>query len=239
MTNNPTIDGVSLLPCPFCGQPGRSDSGFGLCESINYAWCTNQDCFLSDGVDMGVTLENWNTPRAPAGDRQPLVLPNKMTPSGYDSEGSIGLRQGWNDFHDAMGKLGPLYTTPPELAALQSTIAQLEAEAMYAAAGYQAARARIEELESGRGEPVAIVVSKYGDPEAFGAREILIKADLSLIPYDTPLYTSPPAPVAVVLPERRTPEHYHARIGMCGAADMLAEEWNACLDATAALNNSK
>lgn len=50
------------------------------------------------------------------------------------------------------------------IAALQSTIArlearvtQLESEAMYAAAGYQAARDRIAELESGRGEPVAWV----------------------------------------------------------------------------------
>jgi hypothetical protein len=36
--------------------------------------------------------------------------------------------------------------------------------------------------------PVAKVVSKYGDPEAFGEREIELLTDLSNIPYDTNLY---------------------------------------------------
>lgn len=40
-------------------------------------------------------------------------------------------------------------------------------------------------------EPVAIaeVVSAYGDPEAFGEREIRVLADLSKIPYRTKLYS--------------------------------------------------
>lgn len=41
-------------------------------------------------------------------------------------------------------------------------------------------------------KPVAEVVSAYGDPEAFGEREIKVLADLGEIPYDTPLYTAPP-----------------------------------------------
>jgi hypothetical protein len=53
------------------------------------------------------------------------------------------------------------------------------------------------------------VVSKFGDPEAFGEREIVVLADLSKIPYDTKLYTSPPAPVAVVLSLRNMVGMFH------------------------------
>lgn len=56
-------------------------------------------------------------------------------------------------------------------------------------------------------QPVAEVVSKYGDPEAFGEREIrvLADADLQKIPYDTKLFTAPPAvPHVTVIPEAAT-----------------------------------
>ena len=46
-----------------------------------------------------------------------------------------------------------------------------------------------EPAQQHQGEPVARVVSKHGDPEAFGEREIEVIGDLSKIPYDTPLYT--------------------------------------------------
>mgnify|MGYP001564767491 CR=1 FL=1 len=49
-------------------------------------------------------------------------------------------------------------------------------------------------------EPVAMVVSKYGDPEAFGERELKVFVDLSTIAYDTPLFLKSQASVAV-LPE--------------------------------------
>ena len=41
-------------------------------------------------------------------------------------------------------------------------------------------------------EPVALVVSKYGDPESFGEREIEALSDLNKIPYNTKLYTATP-----------------------------------------------
>ncbi|HHL2562237.1 TPA: hypothetical protein ACQ31I_004187, partial [Yersinia enterocolitica] len=43
-------------------------------------------------------------------------------------------------------------------------------------------------LKEKRLKPVAEVVSKFGDPEAFGEREIKILADLRSIPYNTKLY---------------------------------------------------
>lgn len=43
-----------------------------------------------------------------------------------------------------------------------------------------------------QGEPVAMVVSAHGDPEAFGEREIEVLADLGSIPYGTTLYRCKP-----------------------------------------------
>lgn len=45
-------------------------------------------------------------------------------------------------------------------------------------------------------EAVAEVVSVFGDPEAFGEREIKVLADLRKIPYNTKLYAAPPPPKA-------------------------------------------
>ncbi|MEL5710171.1 hypothetical protein [Serratia bockelmannii] len=60
-------------------------------------------------------------------------------------------------------------------------------------------------LANREAQPVAEVVSKYGDPEAFGEREIRVLADLQKIPYDTKLFTAPPAvPHVTVIPEAAT-----------------------------------
>jgi hypothetical protein len=50
-------------------------------------------------------------------------------------------------------------------------------------------------------DPVAEVVSKFGDPEAFGEREIRVLADLNKIPYNTPLYLHPANPAVVQIRE--------------------------------------
>lgn len=81
-------------------------------------------------------------------------------------------------------------------------------------------------------EPVAQVVSKYGDPESFGEREVVVLVDLSKIPYDTKLYTSPTAPVAVVLPERMEVP----RGDLQPFERVEAKAWNACLDKVKELN---
>lgn len=54
--------------------------------------------------------------------------------------------------------------------------------------------------DKGKGEPVAEIVSKFGDPEAFGERELIALKDISRFPYGTKLYAEQPAPVAVVHP---------------------------------------
>ena len=41
---------------------------------------------------------------------------------------------------------------------------------------------------------VGAIVSPFGDPEAFGEREVEIKADLMKFPYNTPLYALSSAP---------------------------------------------
>lgn len=131
-----------------------SSNKCGHCGAPTTDICNQNGCgFLESGNGAHVV------------ERQPVVLPNKMVPSGYDSEGSIGLRQGWNDFHDAMSKLGPLYTAPPELAELQATIAQLTADYRELSVENDrlldvacTAEAEVERLKGGQGEPVAFIV---------------------------------------------------------------------------------
>lgn len=110
--------------------------------------------------------------------------------------------------------------------ALQSRIDQLEAEAMYAAATYQAARARIEELESGIVPADLVRLLRADLRKAVSAT----RADMGL----DPLPFLPPAPVAVVLPERMTWSS-----AITDTSRGTVDGWNACLDATAALNGDK
>jgi len=49
-------------------------------------------------------------------------------------------------------------------------------------------------------EPVAEIVSKFGDPEAFGERELVARMDIQSLPYDTKLCRH--AQRKVVMPER-------------------------------------
>ncbi|HHL1954627.1 TPA: hypothetical protein ACXP04_001443 [Klebsiella variicola subsp. variicola] len=63
----------------------------------------------------------------------------------------------------------------------------------------------LEELQERRkadSEPVAEVVSIYGDPEAFGEREIRPLVGIQQMPYGTKLYRHvQPAPVVPVVPD--------------------------------------
>ena len=90
---------------------------------------------------------------------------------------------------------------------LQGVIDALEHPAGINAAGKQVVRHALVEIQERRkadSEPVAEVVSIYGDPEAFGEREIRPLVGIQQMPYGTKLYRHvQPAPV---VPEEMTPE---------------------------------
>lgn len=81
-------------------------------------------------------------------------------------------------------------------------------------------------LAAMNGEPVAEVVSIYGDPEAFGEREIRPLVGIQQMPYGTKLYRhAQPAPVVpencVMAEHRRVIEML---LNVCGAAFELADD---------------
>lgn len=77
MTNNPTIDGVSLLPCPFCGgkpvkKTSSGDERDGYAEHVSYqcstCGCTRGACgdsskggYADNSKVEATALEAWNT----------------------------------------------------------------------------------------------------------------------------------------------------------------------------------
>lgn len=98
---------------------------------------------------------------------------------------------------------------------LQGVIDALEHPAGINAAGKQVVRHALVEIQERRKadrEPVAEVVSIYGDPEAFGEREIRPLVGIQQMPYGTKLYRhAQPAPVVpdsyVMVPMRLTAEN--------------------------------
>lgn len=57
---------------------------------------------------------------------------------------------------------------------------------------FKAVKAYQDEQSLSQNDPVAEVVSKFGDPESFGEREIRVLADLQKIAYGTKLFCTPP-----------------------------------------------
>lgn len=270
MTNNPTIDGVSReiplellrrLSKNYTGRPNwdaleddRLEAVEELRALLDAPAAERQEVTASQNFELvayHVTDEHG---------QKKVLLPGAYGINRHKERGAVmrelvdraciaelqgeinALTAGW--YKDDSGNLK---FWPEEISALQSTIAQLKDEVGAAKGEYDRSankvaqlQARVQELESGRGEPVMKLEAErlWG-----GAGEYAVSVvksgwldECRKIGGEFLLYAAPPALVAVVLPERRTPEHYHARIGKCGAADMLAEEWNACLGATAALN---
>jgi len=246
MTNKPTIDGVSreLLPCPFCGSSEVSlawdvydtDRGRRTQSQVRCLGCRILTKTFNTHADA---RSYWNSRPlldAPAVERQPIKNASEVA-----------------------------YNLQAENARLEARITQLEAEAEFAAATYQAARDRLAELESGRGEPAyyriqAPKVTVGGEvTEWWPACVLYSKEQLAEIvgPYkiEEELFTAPPAPVAQVIDEQQAFANWtHEVIGMRGLAkvqrrdEMTAEQekfalkgWlaRACLDATAALNGVK
>lgn len=210
MTNNPTIDGVSRelreLLERVVGKPTGKPN-----------WDALDETRIAAAEELRALLD------APVVERQPDAY---IVESVDPSSGNIRRRglhwhstetlKGTRDFKEWAGentiKEQALYTDSPEVAALQSTIAELQA--------------RVQELESWRGEPAYQVsdgVNGWRDVE----RLKFTACQLDPEEYECRmLFAAPPAPVAVILPER----------GGLSNRPNFNEGWNACLDATAALN---
>lgn len=146
-------------------------------------------------------------------------------------------------------KVRMVYTAPPELAELQATIARLTAEnerltsePVLSALAKMLTEARmkivdrdleIERLKGGRGEAVAWFTEDHLTDKSATTYDVGVSVMWAVKGWPvTPLYTSQPAPVSVVLPERKD------AIYVIGSAydDGLCEGWNACLDKVKELN---
>ena len=108
-----------------------------------------------------------------------------------DADGMIGIMHNSSMGHAYVA----MRAIDPEVAALQSTIArlearitQLESEKELMLRGAEVYKERISELESGRGEPVAWM---YINRDGYAYRCTKLVAD------SFPVYRSPPAPVVV------------------------------------------
>lgn len=202
MTNNPTIDGVSR-------------------ELIAEAALTLRLAGGNDGLadDLRALLE-WDGPYgvgggkdAPAAERQePEAFMYQHEETGVI--GFVDVQQiewGFEKNNPRLQVICPLYRAAPDVAALQSTIAQLQA--------------RVQELESGRGEPV-------GRVSYIGSGFVRVRTTECLA-MDQPLFTAPPAPTTEQFREAFVSSGY---VDEAQAEDLAEIATRACLDATAALN---
>ncbi|HID3844281.1 hypothetical protein VSS26_15025 [Klebsiella pneumoniae] len=108
---------------------------------------------------------------------------------------------------------------------LQGVIDALEHPAGINTAGKQVVRHALVEIQERRKadrEPVAEVVSIYGDPEAFGEREIRPLVGIQQMPYGTKLYRhAQPAPEKYNIGDA-TMRHIFTPTGMTNVSDMQA-----------------
>lgn len=255
MTNNPTIDGVSRAKIhhlkihrkPFDDLvSGRKTNEVRNCADREFREGDHVELFL---IDETGNPANKSIVRTITHIQRGYGLPDDICVLSYAPIDAPGVeRQGVTN--------GPLIKDLCELNAdQQSTIARLEA--------------RVAELESGRGEPVAWLAEAVG-PDGTAYRRTSSTTSITLrdakhawgdgviSKYEIkiqPLFTAPPAPVAVAIDEQQAFANWtHEVIGMRGLAkvqrrdEMTVEQekfalkgWlaRACLDATAALNGVK
>lgn len=257
MTNNPTIDGVSRDAFKWAIQQLEEDGhrGCGYFDSLSALLDTPSNALREHCKQCAEVVKTWPEWKqnclggAPVVERQPNVI--DLDAANWENIQKAADESSWmpneymrnewvSDVCNFLKYGRAEHPAPPEVAALQSTIAQLQA--------------RVAELESARGEPtiehVASIVEgktvsvdvSTGDDDA-GNRlfcqivEVMEDGDSYVLLAVDPVANfeaAPPAPVAVVLPERKpdinrsfegTDAEWYGNIA-----------WNACLDATAALN---
>lgn len=166
-TNNPTIDGVSreLLERLLTDACNENWSDLNeLLHSPDACWCRR----------FGKDNPHWPCPVHSAQGDPTAAMTEAGCQAYMDADGMIGIMDNSSMGHAYVA----MRTLDPELAALQSTIAHLQA--------------RIGELESGRGEPVAYttigmleIAKRIPLTGRIGAK---VKKDDR---WNVPLYTSP------------------------------------------------
>lgn len=226
MTNNPTIDGVS---------PKRGDRLFhvGNTRACPRGWVEFL-CFDGCG-EATVRTKNGAVPSVQVDHLQWHAMTDEQQLQEFYSELTSG------------GKLSKRALC--HIRALQSTIAQVEGKLNKAIdldfqrrETIEQLQARIAELESGRGEADAwALVNGNGQIRDLTDSWEVAKHWDGIV---HSLHFAPPAPVAVVLPERATDSNcaeIMQRIGLYGRVNVWhgGKIWNACLDATAALNEER
>lgn len=187
---------------------------------------------------------------APVVERQPLAHSMKSVAEAVDASRCYTVltsNQCWALAQSLNNQA--IRVAPPELAELQATIARLTAEnerltsePVLSALAKMLTEARmkivdrdleIERLKGGRGEAVAWFTEDHLTDKSATTYDVGVSVMWAVKGWPvTPLYTSQPAPVAVVLPERKD------AIYVIGSAydDGLCEGWNACLDKVKELN---
>jgi len=176
---------------------------------------------------------------APVVERQPVAWFKHLKGSECKSDGRT-----YDLMFCPMDGYQPLFDAPPELAELQATVDHLrndlEGTRLLAAdqllkinrltAENERLRTEIERLKGGQGEPAVLV--ELAENKTYGGMHIA--------KWDNPgglkegfhkLYASQPAPVSVVLPERRVQPN-----GFTGKGWAELRGWNACLDKVKELN---
>jgi hypothetical protein len=228
MTNNPTIDGVSreLLAdlVKLASRNVRSAWGGGVCEEARALLDTPPNDLREHCKQCAEVVKTWPEWKqscpggAPAAERQDhLSFDPVLISAGPDGVSNLERLQATCDGLDSQND-----SLADEVAALQSTITQLQA--------------RVAELESARGEPVAEVIATGGPHD--GEDRVLCELQAELPPIGTKLYAAPPAPVAHTMKSIMSAVCAITGFPMLTSnqCHALARSLNACLDDTVALN---
>ncbi|UAN04418.1 hypothetical protein [Achromobacter mucicolens] len=84
--------------------------------------------------------------------------------------------------------------------------------------GWQARAALASAPVAGEAQPVAEVVSRYGDPEAFGERDLKVLVDLNSYPYGAKFYAAPQAS------EAHGGDHFRGVTKMVGVSEAVESD---------------
>ncbi|CAI8819670.1 hypothetical protein [Pseudomonas chlororaphis] len=178
-------------------------------------------------------------------------LPERKSAIEVFSQYGLGACSGWNAACDAWGPHVTRLQVELETAHRELRIARSDIKVEqnvsnnlrqhkndYMEAAEETRRALQSELDAlkaqPQGEPVAIVRN-----EGFGKNwvDVIRPAIEQCKPGDKLYPAEQPAPVAVVLPARKTAEEYYMRLGNCNSARLAADEFNSALDEVARLNS--